>query len=250
MAMETSRTALGTATRSAALLLLCLGLTACPRPVQPPAPAPSVPPPPTPTEPAPPPAPEAGATTYQIDPQASTLHIHVFRGGTFARLGHNHVMSSKSVTGRVWLRPQFSASGFELSFPVADLIVDDPEARRAAGSDFPPDIPEKDKAGTRTNMLRTEVLDAESYPQVTVKSATVTGSMQAPRITASITIKATTRAVEVPVSIQLTGNKLTASGTFEIKQTDFGMKPFSVALGALEVQDPLRVRFDLVAMKR
>lgn len=247
MAIETSRTALGA--RIAILLFLCLGLTACPRPVQPPAPTPSVPPQPTPTEPAPP-TPEAGATLYQIDPQASTLHIHVFRGGTFARLGHNHVMSSKSVTGRVWMRPQFSASGFELSFPVADLIVDDPEARRAAGSDFPPDIPEKDKAGTRTNMLRKEVLDAETYPKVTVKSATVAGSLQAPRIIARITIKDVAKEVEVPASIALTGDKLTASGTFEIKQTDFGMKPFSVALGALEVQDQLRVRFDLVALKR
>lgn len=252
--MQTTRTLptrrqLGAATRVSVLLLLCLGLTACPRPVQPPAPAPSVPPPPTPTEPAPP-TPEAGATIYQIDPQASTLHIHVFRGGTFARLGHNHVVSSKSVSGRVWMRPQFSASGFELSFPVADLIVDDPEARQAAGSDFPPGISDADKEGTRKNMLRKEVLDAENYPKVTVKSASLSGSIQAPQITARITIKDATREVNVPTTIVVNGARLTASGEFEIRQTEFGMKPFSVALGALEVQDQLRVRFNLVAVKR
>lgn len=191
-----------------------------------------------------------GAEIYQIDPQASVLHIHVFRGGTFARLGHNHVITSKSVTGRVWMRPQFSDSGFELSFPVADLIVDDPDARRAAGSDFPPEIPAADKDGTRKNMLRKEVLDAENYPKVTVKSAAISGSMQAPRLTASITIKDATRDVVVPASIAVNGGRLTASGEFDIQQTDFGMKPFSVALGALEVQDRLHVRFDLVAVKR
>jgi polyisoprenoid-binding protein YceI len=231
------------------LLLLCLGLTACPRPVQPPAPTPSVPPQPTPTEPAPPPS-EEGAAIYEIDPQASVLHIHVFRGGTFARLGHNHVMSSRSVTGRVWMRSQLSASGFELSFPVADLIVDDPEARRAAGSDFSPDIPQADKEGTRKNMLRKEVLDGENYPKVTVKSAALTGSLQAPQITARITIKDATREVMVPATVVVNGARLTASGEFEIRQTDFGMKPFSVALGALEVQDQLRIRFNLVAVKR
>jgi polyisoprenoid-binding protein YceI len=133
---------------------------------------------------------------------------------------------------------------------VADLIVDDPDARRAAGTDFPPDIPDADKEGTRKNMLRKEVLDAETYPNVTVQSASVAGSLQAPKITARITIKNASHDVVVPASIVMNGDRLTASGEFDILQTDFGMKPFSVALGALEVQDRLHVRFNLAAMKR
>jgi polyisoprenoid-binding protein YceI len=235
--------------RSGAVLLLCLGLVACPRPVRPPAPVPEVPPQPAPTQPAPTPG-EAGATLYQIDPQASVLHIFVYRGGTFARLGHNHVMTSKSVQGRVWMRSQFTASGFELVFPVADLIVDDPDARRAAGTDFPPDVPDADKEGTRKNMLRKEVLDAATYPNVTVKSVSVAGSAQAPKITARITIKNASHDVTVPTNIVMNGDRLTASGELDVLQTDFGMKPFSVALGALEVQDRLHVRFNVEAVKQ
>lgn len=178
------------------------------------------------------------------------MHIHVFRGGTLARLGHNHVITSQSVTGRVWLHPQFTASGFELSFPVADLVVDDPKARQAAGSEFPPEIPAADKEGTKKNMLRLEVLDAERHPRVTIRSASISGSLQSPRITARITIKDVSRDVVVPASVAVNGKRLTARGEFEIRQTEFGMKPFSVALGALAVQDQLRVRFDLVAEKR
>lgn len=234
-----------TLTRAGWLLCLCLGLAACPRPVQPPSPTPSVP------QPSPTPSSDTrGATIYQIDSQASELHILVYRGGTFARLGHNHVVTSKSLTGRAWMQPQFAASGFELSFPVADLIVDDPGARRAAGSDFPADIPAADKEGTRKNMLRAEVLDGERYPRVEVKSATVAGSLQAPQVTARITIKDASRDVTVPVVAAVNGDRLTASGEFEILQTDFGIKPFSVALGALEVKDRLLVRFKLVASKR
>lgn len=234
-----------TMTRAGLLLCLCLGLAACPRPVQPPPPTPSVP------QPSPTPSSDIkGATIYQIDPQASELHILVYRGGTFARLGHNHVMSSKSLAGRVWMQPQFAASGFELSFPVADLVVDDPEARRAAGSDFPPDIPAADKEGTRKNLLRAEVLDGERYPRVEVKSAKVGGSLQAPQVTARITIKDASRDVVVPVSAAVNGDRLTANGEFEILQTDFGIKPFSVGLGALEVKDRLLVSFKLVASKR
>jgi polyisoprenoid-binding protein YceI len=191
-----------------------------------------------------------GATVYTVSPQSSQLSIYVYRGGKFSRLGHNHVMTSQQLAGRVWVHPDFARSGFELSFPVAQLVVDDAEARRAAGGDFPPDIPQSDKDGTRKNMLKPEVLDSEHYPQVKVRSAHVGGTMEAPQVTASITIKDQSRDVEVPVQIGVEGSKLTASGEFDILQTQFGIKPFSVALGALEVQDRLHLKFRIVAEKR
>src|ERR1043165_9636867 len=55
-----------------------------------------------------------GATVYAIDSQASNVQIHVFRGGTLARLGHNHVMTSKHVAGRAWVQAALERSGFEL----------------------------------------------------------------------------------------------------------------------------------------
>jgi len=137
--------------RVALLLSLSTLLAACPRPVRPPAPAPSVPPAPS--------ADTRGATIYQVDPQSSQLHIQVLRGGTLSKLGHNHVVSSRNVTGRAWLHPEFSRSGFELAVPVNELVVDDPQARREAGSEFPPEIPQGDKDGTRRNVLRPVVLD-------------------------------------------------------------------------------------------
>jgi hypothetical protein len=229
-------------TRVGGLICLSLLLAACPRPVRPPAPAPTVPPTPA--------ADTRGATVYQVDPRSSQLSILVFRGGKFSRLGHNHVMTSQDVSGRVWVHPEFPRSGFELSFPVGQLVVDDVEARRAAGGDFPPDIPQSDKDGTRKNMLKPEVLDGEHYPQVRLQAAKVGGTLQAPQVTARITIKDATREVEVPVQVAIEGAKLSASGEFDILQTEFGIKPFSVALGALEVQDKLHIKFRIVAEKR
>jgi hypothetical protein len=189
----------------------------------------------------------SGSTLYQVSPSASEVHILVFRGGTLARLGHNHVMTSKAVTGRVWLHPRVDRSGFELAFPVQELIVDDVEARLAAGGDFPPEIPQADKDGTRKNMLRPEVLDGERYPTITLRSARVAGPLASANVTARITIKDATRDVAVPVSVTVAAGRLTAAGELDILQTDFGMKPFSIALGALEVQDRLHVKFKIVA---
>jgi hypothetical protein len=232
-------------TRVGGLILLSLLLAACPRPVRPPAPTPTVPPTPTPSAPD-----TRGAAVYEVDSRASQLSILVFRGGKLSRLGHNHVVTSHHVSGRVWLHPEFPRSGFELSFPVAQLVVDDPQARRAAGGDFPPDIPQSDKDGTRKNMLKPELLDGERYPEVKLRSAKVGGTLQAPQVTARITIKDASRDVQTPVKIAVADGKLTASGELDILQTEFGIKPFSVALGALEVQDKLHVEFTIVAEKR
>lgn len=224
-------------------IALCCLLAACPRVTRPPVEEkPALPPVPT--------VDLRGAVVYGVNPQASAVHILVYRGGTLARLGHNHVMTSRSLNGRVWVNAALEKSGFELSFAVAQLIVDDPEARRAAGSDFPPDIPEADREGTRRNMLKPEVLDAERYPEVTLQSVRVAGTPQAPQITARIKIKDASRDIPVTATVKTEDTRLTATGEFEIQQTDFGIKPFSAGLGALEVQDRLRVRFDIVADRK
>jgi polyisoprenoid-binding protein YceI len=232
-------------TRVGGLICLSLLLAACPRPVRPPPPAPTVPPAPAVSS-----VDTRGATVYEVSPQNTQLSIFVYRGGKFSRLGHNHVMTSQNVQGRVWVHPELARSGFELTFPVAQLVVDDAEARRAAGSDFPPDIPQADKDGTRRNMLKPEVLDGERYPAVKLRSTKIGGTQEAPQVTASITIKDQTRDVEVPVKLAVQGSKLSASGEFDVLQTQFGIKPFSVALGALEVQDRLHIKFTIVANSR
>jgi polyisoprenoid-binding protein YceI len=225
----------------ALLLSLTTLLAACPRPLRPPAPPSSLPPTPA--------VDTRGATIYRVDPQSSELHIQVFRGGTLSKFGHNHVVSSRNLSGRVWLHPEFARSGFELVAPVNDLVVDDPQARRKAGSEFPPDVPQADQDGTRKNMLRSDVLDGERFRELTVKSAQISGTLEAPRIIARITIKDVSRDVAVPVKIATTGGRLTASGAFDVQQTDFGIKPFTAALGALAVQDRLHITFEITAVR-
>jgi hypothetical protein len=229
--------------RTLLIPVLCLSLAACPSMVrQPPERDLSLPPIA--------PVDLSGATVYAVNPLVSQLHVLVYRGGTLARFGHNHVMSSRSVSGRIWVHPQTQRSGFELSLPVNDLIVDDPDARRAAGAEFPPDIPPADKDGTRKNMLRTEVLDAQTYPQITLRSASIAGVLPQIGVTTRITIKDVSRDIEVPTVVTISGTRLSATGEFDIRQTEFGIKPFSIGLGALEVQDRLRIKFTVVADRK
>lgn len=190
-----------------------------------------------------------GASVFTVDSKASEVNVHVFRGGTLSRLGHNHMLTSEHLTGRVWIHPSFERSGFELQFPVAQLVVDDPKARAAAGGEFPGTIPDDDRNGTRTNMLRAEVLDAEQHPTIKLQSARVSGSAQVAQITTRITIKGVPRDVTVPAALTVEGERLTARGEFDVLQTEFGIKPFTIGLGALAVQDRLHIVFRIVATR-
>jgi polyisoprenoid-binding protein YceI len=189
------------------------------------------------------------AEAYKVDGAASTLHVLVYRGGAMARLGHNHVLSTQSVTGTVLLSREFQKSHVDLTVPVASFVVDDAKARSAEGEDFAADVPADAREGTRRNLLREEVLDAEHFPVITMRSIAIAGARASPQITMRVSLKGSARDIVVPVTLKEEGARITATGQFELKQSDFGMKPFSVALGALQVQDQLKIRFSLVCRK-
>ena len=103
---------------------------------------------------------------------------------------------------------------------------------------------------TRLNLLRPEVLDGESYPVIALHSAAVSGSREHPTLLMRVSIKGVTRDVTVPAAVREQGDRLVAEGEFDILQSDFGIAPFSVALGALQVQDRLRVTFSIACRRQ
>ena len=63
-----------------------------------------------------------------------------------------------------------------------------------------------------------------------------------------INLHGVTRDVETPAQIQeLPGGAVLVSGRLEIRQSDFGIVPYSVLGGALQVQDRLDLRFRIHA---
>jgi len=191
-----------------------------------------------------------GASRYQIDSAASKVHILVYRAGAMARLGHNHVISSKAVSGTLFLQDNFTRSHVELTMPVASLVVDDAQTRSVEGEDFSAEVPQDARDGTRRNLLRPDVLDGEHFPKIELQSIAIAGTRARPELTMRITIKKVARDVPVAATLQEQNAVITVAGDFAIKQTDFGITPFSVGLGALQVQDQLRIKFSIVCRKQ
>ena len=191
-----------------------------------------------------------GARVYLVDSVQTSISIRVYRAGPLARLGHNHLITTGEASGVAWRGSTPAASGFEVRVPVRSLVVDDPAARAEAGPDFAGEVPASAREGTYQNLMRPEVLDVERHPEIVVRSSGLAGTWASPEVSADVTLKGQTRRVEAPLEIEFSDQGLTARGALRIRQSDFGMTPFSVAGGAIQVADEIEIVFAIVASAR
>jgi hypothetical protein len=201
-------------------------------------------------------------TIYRVDETQSELRILVYRAGPLARLGHNHVMVNRKLRGGVNLGGAAGPSAFWLSVPSAAFDVDDAQARAEEGADFAAAVPDEAKAGTLQNMMSAAVLDAAEFPAITVKSVAVaspqgaesagaTGATAMTRTTVAsvaVGIAGHESTIDVPFALQMESGRLSATGTLELRQTVLGLTPYSLMLGALQVQDQMTIKFKIVAL--
>lgn len=190
------------------------------------------------------PASAASATVRQplrIDPQNSLITVTVRRGGLLARMGHDHVVASRNIEGQAMAPAGGQPGHTDFRFRLDQLTVDESALRAEAGMTS---VPAADAiAGTRNNMLN-KVLEAEKYPYVQVNAvSTPEGPLQA-----AITLHGVTRRYAIPAVLTPRANGISAAGTLRLKQTDFGIQPYSVLGGALAVQDELELRFRIEAV--
>jgi len=217
-------------------------LSGCPQRVRPPPPAPPV----TPTEAAIP----ADARRFDIVPGESVVHILVYRAGTLAKAGHNHVVTSRDLEGVVYLTSQLERSQFRIVLPVATFVVDDAEARREAGPDFAADVPPTAREGTRRNMLSPALLAGDDFPEITLASSRIEPAPGGALATVEVRVRDRTSTLSIPIRYEQKADELLADGEVTVRQTDLGLTPFSALLGALQVQDEIRLRFRILARAR
>ncbi|MBV8974997.1 MAG: YceI family protein [Sinobacteraceae bacterium] len=232
------------------LALLC----GCPHPQRVAPAAPEAVPPAAPVPGAPgTPAPHLG-TPHDILPQSSLLTLLVYRGGALASAGHNHVIASHDLSGTIYVSQPIAQSSFEVHVPVASLTVDEAVLRaQQPPAEFPADVSDSAKAGTRRNMLGEALLDAGQHPEIVLRSLQLEatpGAADSGTVMAQVqsSVRGQLRSFTVPVRYRLgTNGMVEASGEFPLRQTDLGLTPFSAMLGALQVQDEMRVSFHILA---
>ena len=183
-----------------------------------------------------------GVAVFRVDPAGSLLIMEVRRGGSLARLGHDHVVASHDVVG--YLAPD--AGRADLLVPLDALVVDEPALRAAAGFDTQPSAAAI--AGTRRNMLE-KVLETDRYPVATIAVKAGLAAASPQQLPIAITLHGTTATVDAFAQVDKAPDEVTVTGTAAIDQSRFGITPFSVLGGALAVQDRVAIRFRIRARR-
>ncbi|RZL86850.1 MAG: YceI family protein [Variovorax sp.] len=181
-----------------------------------------------------------GKPVYRVDPEGSLVTITVRRGGSLARLGHDHVVASHAAQGYVSLEEGRA----DLYVPLDTLSVDEPALRAEAGLDTQPS--ESDIAATRSNMLD-KVLATQQFPFALIRVSSVEKIPAGLRMAVALTLHGATRTFAVPAQIETGSDGMSVAGSFEFNQSDFGIVPFSILSGAVQVQDRLSLRFRIRA---
>jgi hypothetical protein len=106
-------------------------------------------------------------------------------------------------------------------------------------------------------MLSSAVLDAAEFPVIDIVSVAIAGAPPTLTATLAVSVAGHESTIVVPFTLQREpgrrepgrrdAGRLAASGSFTLKQSSLGLTPFSVMLGALQVQDELRLKFRIVA---
>jgi len=192
-----------------------------------------------------------GIPVYDLAPGDSALRAFVYRSGAMAKQGHNHVIVARDWQGTLALEPdELDASRLDLRIPVEDLAVDPSTLREDLGAAFGSELSDKAVAGTRSNLLSVDLLQANDYPFIGVSLVGVTGELPRPILKLAITVRGGTTEVTVPVAVQRRDDRIRAEGRLIVSHDELGLTPFSAAGGALRVADPIVVEFALVGRRR
>lgn len=200
------------------------------------------------------PAPLLGRA-YDVVPARSQLIVLVYRAGSLAALGHNHVIACHCVTGTVYLPRDPLRASFDLRVAVKQFTVDDPALRAAEHSaQFPPDVPQSARQGTRHNMLGAALLNAATFPDIALRAEGLRHSSDGgpDDLVAEVLVRVRgqVRSLSVPVRYHIESDQIEVTSEFPLRQTDLGLTPFSAVGGALKVRDGMKVRLELLAKRR
>ena len=183
-----------------------------------------------------------GLAHFIIDARASRFTVQAFATGMLSVMGHNPTIGIRTFSGEADFNPETIEGGaFRLTIQSSSLSVLD-------------DISDKDRREME-RMMREDVLEVGKHPEIryearTMKVSRVEGSLYSASLNGDLSLHGVTRGQPITARIAVLGDMLRASGDFSLKQSDYQIKPVSVAGGALKVKDELKFMFEMVARRR
>lgn len=180
---------------------------------------------------------------FVIDARRSRFTVQAFATGILSAMGHNPTIGIRTFNGEVEFDSgSLEAAGFRLAIQAASLTVLD-------------DISDKDRREIE-RVMKNEVLEIERFPEIRFEAPSriavnrIDGSLFSATLNGNLSLHGVTHAELIPARIVSMGEMLRASGDFALRQSNYQIKPVSVAGGTLKLKDELKFSFEMVANKR
>jgi hypothetical protein len=173
-----------------------------------------------------------GAQPRALDPKRSTVTVRVFKSGLFRAFADDHVIEAPLAEGSL---DDSAAPAVHIAIDVQGMHVLDPS------------LSSKDRREVQTRMLGPDVLDGDRFPHIRFRSVAIQ-PRHADRwsVRGELELHGETHAVTVDVVREHGHYK----GSTSLKQSDFGIRPISIAGGTVKVRDEIKIDFDIVTTER
>ena len=171
------------------------------------------------------------ADGYRVGP-GSRLDVHVAASGLLAAAGHGHLIRARTFTGTI-------------SYSPADLTHASVAVTVATHGLFV--VPERDSSDIPkiTATMRNQVLKVAENPEIRFVSTAVSAAADGVHVEGGLTMMGQTRPVTFTTVLHVAGDTIEGTATFSVRQTDFGIHPYSKAFGLVRVADVMRFEIRL-----
>ena len=176
---------------------------------------------------------------FLIDRTASRFTVQAFAAGLLSSFGHNPTIGIRDFSGEVEFVPR--------TYDQAHLRV----TLRAADLETLDEMKSDDRKKLEQAMYQ-DILEVRRFPEAVFESSAIAvqklgADLMLARIAGDLTFHGVTQAQSIEARVTDMGAMLRASGEFSLRQSDYGIKPFSFAAGALRLKDELKFKFEFVA---
>lgn len=179
---------------------------------------------------------------FVIDGRSSRFTVRVYATGMLAAMGHNPTIGVRDLKGEVNFNPEKAeASSFRLVVKTSSLGIQD-------------DISDKDRREIE-RIMNQDVLQSAEFPEILYEASGIPISKMgdmlfSATLNGELTLHGVKRREPIQARISLLGSMIRASGDFSLNQTDYNIKPVSVAGGAIKLKNEIKFSFEIVARRQ
>ena len=173
---------------------------------------------------------QAEPATWTAATGSGRIEVHVYKRGLLSGLAHDHHFSATAWRATAVLDPA------EPGLARVEVVVEAGSLRDQQAA-----LSEQERDEVNGRAAGPETLDAARYPEIRFVADRLDGDL-----IGTLSMHGVSRPLRVPVQATREGERWRVKGAARIKQSEFGIEPYSGFAGTVAVHDEVVIEFELL----